>query len=166
MDSSEKRIIVLSIVLLALFTIAIVAAVSGWGISVPDCITDVQPFEQSAVIQKEPMHYEIHMVARMWFFDPPRIEIPEGATVDLYLTSIDVVHGLHIDDTDVNLMAIPGQISYLRVKFDKAKEYKFLCHEYCGIAHQTMAGTIVVKPAEEMSMAQQLPSSTTTESVQ
>ncbi len=149
MDRAEKQALAWSIGILVLFMAAIVAAISGWGITVPDCITDVEPFEEGQLIQHDDLHYELQMVAHMWYFNPGQIELPVGATLDIYLTSADVVHGLHIDKTDINMMAIPGQISYLRVKFDEPGTYHFLCHEYCGIAHHTMAGSIVVKSPEE-----------------
>jgi cytochrome c oxidase subunit 2 len=31
------------------------------------------------------------------------------------------------------------------VTFDKPGEYLFICHEYCGLAHQTMAGKVIVE---------------------
>jgi cytochrome c oxidase subunit 2 len=30
------------------------------------------------------------------------------------------------------------------VKFDRPGEYLFICHEYCGVAHHIMYGTITV----------------------
>lgn len=55
------------------------------------------------------------------------------------------MHGYHIDKTLVNLMAIPGAITYSRVKFDRPGEYQIICHEYCGLGHQNMAGKVIVE---------------------
>jgi cytochrome c oxidase subunit 2 len=59
-------------------------------------------------------------------------------------TSKDVVHGLH-PAADVNVMLLPGRSPHVEARFDTPGEYPFICHEYCGIAHHTLAGTIVVE---------------------
>jgi cytochrome c oxidase subunit 2 len=43
-------------------------------------------------------------------------------------------------------MVLPGQIAHVEARFDTPGEYPMLCHEYCGIAHHTMAGKVVVEP--------------------
>lgn len=151
MDAKEKLAIGGAIALMTLFFGAVVLATTGFGITVPDCVTDRKPFEESAIIKVGPNHYEVHSIARMWSFDPYEIEIPPGSEVDLYLTSADVVHGFHVDNKNVNLMAVPGQVNYTKVRFDKEGEYRIVCHEYCGIGHQNMASVIKVKPITENS---------------
>ena len=42
-------------------------------------------------------------------------------------------------------MLLPGQIAHAQARFDTPGEYPIICHEYCGIAHHTMAGTIIVE---------------------
>jgi heme/copper-type cytochrome/quinol oxidase subunit 2 len=32
--------------------------------------------------------------------------------------------------------------------FDEPGEYRIVCHEYCGVSHQAMFGTVVVEAAE------------------
>ena len=86
------------------------------------------------------------MVAGIWFFTPNEIRVPEGAEVTFVATSRDVIHGLFLPHADVNVMLLPGQISRVTARFPKAGEYPFVCHEYCGIAHHTMAGKVIVEP--------------------
>lgn len=151
MDSKEKLAMGGSLALMTLFFGAVVLAMTGFGVEVPDCVTDVKPFSESTMMQTGPRRYEVHSVARMWYFDPYMIEIPPGSELDIYLTSTDVVHGFHIEDKNVNLMAIPGQVNYARVKFDEPGEYRIVCHEYCGINHHTMAGVVKVAPIAQTS---------------
>lgn len=151
MDTKEKLAIGGSVTLLTVFFGAVVLVITGYGVTVPDCVTDRKPFEESAIIKVGPNHYEVHSIARMWSFDPYEIEVPPGSEVDLYLTSVDVVHGFHVDNKNVNLMAIPGQVNYTKVRFDKEGEYHIVCHEYCGTGHQNMASVIKVKPITENS---------------
>ncbi|ADC90202.1 cytochrome c oxidase subunit II [Thermocrinis albus DSM 14484] len=145
MDRAERTALFTAVTFLGIFFGLLVYAAKGMNVDVPTCITDVKPFTEGKVIQHAPNRYEIHYLARMWYFEPSDVEIPAGSTVDIYLTSADVIHGFHIDGTNVNLMAIPGTVAYARVKFDKPGVYHIVCHEYCGIGHQDMATKIVVK---------------------
>ena len=72
------------------------------------------------------------------------IFIPVGSEVDFYLTSRDVVHGFNIAPKNVNMMAVYGAINKTTVKFDKPGVYDIVCHEYCGIGHQTMRAQVIV----------------------
>jgi cytochrome c oxidase subunit 2 len=86
------------------------------------------------------------MVAQVWSFAPYEIRIPAGSTVTFIATSRDVVHGLFIPRTTVNVMLLPGQVARVTARFDRPGEYPLICHEYCGIAHHTMSGRVIVEP--------------------
>jgi cytochrome c oxidase subunit 2 len=94
------------------------------------------------VVQLAPGLYEVRMTAQIWAFAPREVRVPAGSRVHFTATSKDVVHGLFIPGADVNVMLLPGQIAHV----DTPGEYPIICHEYCGIAHHTMAGTIIVEP--------------------
>jgi len=126
------------------FFAALVYAATGLGISVPTCVTDVAPFSEGKIIDKGGNHYEVHVVAKMWSFDPAVINLPPGADVDLYLSAKDVLHGLYIEHTGVNLMAVPGSVNAARVTFRQPGTYAMVCHEYCGAGHQNMEGRFVI----------------------
>jgi cytochrome c oxidase subunit 2 len=145
MERYERQMIGIALTLLLFFFVLILYAAKGLGAEVPTCLPEAQPFEKGELIQLGDKRYQLNMVARMWNFDPVEIRIPAGSTVDIYVTSRDVVHGFHIERTLVNLMAIPGVVSYRRVKFDRPGEYQIICHEYCGVAHHNMAGKLIVE---------------------
>lgn len=145
MDKSEKTALILSGMLLVLFFGSIVYASMARNIEVPTCITDVEPFLTDTLFQTGPDTYELQMVARMWAFQPSTVRLPKGSTVNLYLTSQDIIHGFKVERKNVNLMAAPGAINYLQVTFDEAGEYQFACHEFCGAAHHTMAGKFIIE---------------------
>lgn len=146
MDKSEKIAFILSGLLLVLFFGGIMYAAIVEDIDVPTCITDMEPFETDTLFQTGPDSYELQMVARMWAFQPSVVRLPVGSTVDLYVTSQDIIHGFKIERKNVNLMAIPGAINYMRVTFNEPGEYLFACHEFCGAAHHTMAGRFIIEP--------------------
>jgi len=142
----EKRVLVAALLFSGAMLALLAYAAVRLGITVPGCVTNVKPFTQGELIQVAPGRYEAHVVSRMFSFKPSPLKVPKGSTVDFYLTSQDVVHGFYVDGTDVNLMAIPGTVNYAQAHFDKPGKFHVLCHEYCGLGHQDMAGVIEVTP--------------------
>ncbi len=145
MDKSEKLALILSGALLVVFFGAIMYAAMAKDIDVPTCITGMDPFTTDTLFQTGPDSYELQMVARMWAFQPSTVRLPVGSTVDLYVTSQDIIHGFKIEQHNVNLMAVPGAINYIRVTFNKPGEFLYACHEFCGAAHHTMAGRFIIE---------------------
>jgi cytochrome c oxidase subunit 2 len=141
LDGNEKRVLAAAIGLLLVFFAGLAFAYRAYGVSVPSCVTDVKPFEKGQVIQRGEKDFEVQMVARMWTFDPQEVVLPPGARVALYLATADVVHGMQILGTNVNLMAVPGTVNYTEITFEKEGEYPVICHEYCGRNHHSMSGT-------------------------
>lgn len=145
MDKSEKTALGLSSFLLILFFGAIMYAAVVQDIDVPTCITDMDPFTTDTLFQTGPDTYELQMVARMWAFQPTTVRLPAGSTVDLYVTSQDIIHGFKVEKHNINLMAVPGAINYMRVTFKEPGVYFYACHEFCGAAHHTMAGRFIIE---------------------
>lgn len=145
MIGAERLVFNFSLVLMVVFISAILIASKGLGIEVVECIPAETTFTEGKVNKLDEHTYQVYYVAGMWSFQPQVVEIPLMSDVDIYLTSKDVVHGLHINEKNVNMMAIPGAINATRVRFTKRGEYKVVCHEYCGVAHQNMVSTIIVK---------------------
>ena len=144
----ERRIIIISVVFaMTLFGLAALA-VNLYHVGLPTFLTDIKPFQKGELIAHSPTHYELHYVARMWKFEPEDVTVPAGSTVDIYLSTRDVTHGLILLGTDLNLMAVPGAVNYARVKFDQPRVYQLLCHDFCGTGHDRMAANLrVVAPA-------------------
>ncbi len=141
----EKRVVVAALAFAAAMLLLLAYAAVRLGINVPGCVTNVKPFTNAELIQIAPGRYEAHVVAKMFSFKPA-IKVPKGSTVDFYVTSPDVVHGFYIDGTDVNLMVVPGAVNYAQTRFDRPGKYQVICHEYCGLSHQDMLGSIEVTP--------------------
>jgi cytochrome c oxidase subunit II len=111
----------------------------------PQAIAQTAPFDEPGVRELAPDRYEVAMVASVFQFTPNEIRVPAGARVTFSLTSRDVIHGLKIEGTPVNVMVIPGQISEVSATFDEPGEYLFVCHEYCGAGHHVMYGKVIVE---------------------
>lgn len=143
----EKRIFLIALVFVMLLFGFAALAVNLFHVGLPTCLTSVKPFQKGELITHSPTHYELHYVARMWRFEPKEVTVPAGSTVDIYVSTPDVTHGLILLGTDLNLMAVPGVVNYARVKFDRPRVYQLLCHEYCGVGHDHMAATLRVVDA-------------------
>jgi cytochrome c oxidase subunit II len=146
-DSYEKVWMVASGIILILFLLA-VGAGAFYGFSLPGHEKHVDPSRtpEPAVLQRGPGRYDVYMRAQIWAFVPNEIKIPAGSTVTFYVTSPDLQHGFLIERTNVNVMVLPGQVSKTTARFDEPGEYRFFCHEYCGLAHHIMFGKVVVEP--------------------
>ncbi|HET7853437.1 MAG TPA: cytochrome c oxidase subunit II [Candidatus Methylomirabilis sp.] len=115
----------------------------------PTAVMTTPPFDQPGTVQVGPGQYEVRMVSGIWSFAPNEIRVPAGSTVTFLAVSRDVLHGLFIPRANVNVMLIPGQVAHVTTRFDRPGEYPFFCHEYCGIAHHTMWGKVIVEPASK-----------------
>lgn len=111
----------------------------------PATARQTPPFDQPGLREVEPGKYQLVLVAQAWSFTPAEIHVPAGSEVTIVATSLDVIHGLHIDDTRVNMMLIPGQVAENTYRFEHAGEHLLVCHEYCGAGHHFMFGKVVVE---------------------
>ena len=133
---------------------ALLVTAFGAGIHVPSIagrvdptkVAETPPFDKPGVVQTGPLRYEVRLVGQIWSFTPNDIRVPVGSTVTFVATSRDVIHGLFIPGANVNVMLIPGQIARVTARFDREGEFFMACHEYCGIAHHTMGGRVIVEP--------------------
>jgi cytochrome c oxidase subunit II len=171
-DSLEKRFVWLTIGALVVGIVAIIYSVQEIGIHLPDRTATVDPmevargneppFDAPGLYQVGPNQYEAVVIARAFSFDTGEtmtvqdaatgrdmqvgvLRIPQGATVDFIATSQDVLHGMKIVHTNVNIMLIPGEVSRVRHTFTESTELQLLCMEYCGLGHSQMFGKVIVE---------------------
>ena len=152
----------ISVAMVAVFILAIVISTTAFGISVPGVSGRINPatlndadnpFSQPGLRELAPGKYEAYIVAQTWNFLPDRLEVPAGSEVTFYITARDVIHGFKLTGTNINVMALPGQLSVLSATFNTPGDYNYICHEYCGyvagapIGHHTMYGVLTVLPS-------------------
>ncbi len=152
----EKWWIAFTIIMLVAFTAAIGLSAFVTGIQVPapearvdpKTVAQTPPFDNPGLRELAPGKYEAYIVAQAspWKFYPSEIRVPLGSTVTFFVVSVDVQHGFRVQDTNVNMMVLPGQVSKLTATFDKAGEFPYVCSEYCGVGHQNMFGKVIVEP--------------------
>ncbi len=149
----EKAFLSIGGGMLLVFLGALAFATLGAGIHLPDragsidpqAVRTTPPFDDPGVREIAPGKYEVVMVAQAWSFDPAEVRIPAGSEVTFRITSPDVIHGIHVEHTTINVMVVPGQISEMRYTFREPREHLIICHEYCGIGHHYMYGKVIVE---------------------
>jgi cytochrome c oxidase subunit II len=147
LDKAEKNVLIVTGTLIGLFIFSILYAKEKYQSDLPECLPYNKIYTEPKVIKLDGKTYQVFAVAQMWQFQPSEINIPAGSEVDFYRTSKDVVHGFNIYEKNVNMMAIYGAINKTTVKFDKEGVYNIVCHEYCGVGHQSMRAQVVVDQA-------------------
>ncbi|GAB7127294.1 cytochrome c oxidase subunit II [Silvimonas sp. JCM 19000] len=97
----------------------------------------------------------VFVVAKQWMWkvqhDNGRREINElhvavGQPVRLMLASEDVIHSFYVPAFRIKQDVIPGRYTSISFNADRAGTYELYCAVYCGTAHATMEGRVIVMP--------------------
>ncbi|MEW6729323.1 MAG: cytochrome C oxidase subunit II [Pseudomonadota bacterium] len=88
--------------------------------------------------------YTVTMVAARYGFYPQSIEVPANTPVKLRIASLDVLHGLHVPYSNMNVMVVPGYVSEVHTQFTNAGDFPMICNEYCGLGHDYMYAKVHV----------------------
>ena len=86
----------------------------------------------------------IKVTAQRFHFTPNRIEVKQGETVALELTSLDVPMGFNAPAFSVRANVLPEESARVQITADKVGEFDFFCDVFCGGGHAGMRGKIVV----------------------
>ena len=149
----EKAFLWVGAVMLVVFGITLIITSVAMGIQLPGDVDridpaqvrQIPPFDNPGVRQVGPNEYEVVLIGFAWAFQPREIRVPAGAKVTFLATSTDVIHGLHIEGTRVNMMLMPGQIGRNTYVFDEPGRHLMVCHEFCGSGHHIMSGEVIVE---------------------
>lgn len=155
----ERAFLWLGAAILAAFLGALFFASIAMGINLPGKVEDgiidpaqartTPPFDNPGVRANDDGGYDVVLRGEMWRFVPAEIVVPVGKEITFIATSPDVIHGLHIENTRINMMILPGQIGRNSYTFQEPGEHLIICHEYCGPAHHTMHGMLTAVPLDD-----------------
>ncbi len=95
-------------------------------------------------IRTEPKTVIIPIRAESFAFDPGVIHVNRGDQVVFELTSMDVVHGIHLDTYDISVLSDPGQTATLSFIADRSGSFNIRCSVTCGALHPFMIGKLKV----------------------
>lgn len=91
----------------------------------------------------------LRVVAQQYSFTPQCIVVPVETKVTIRGTSADVVHGLIIQQTNVNAMLVPGYVSEQVARFPKTGDHLMPCQEFCSVGHEGMWAMVKVVGRDE-----------------
>jgi cytochrome c oxidase subunit II len=153
----ERFFLVVAALLVVLGAVAIGVSYWTFGVSLPGPVARLDPqttgqtapFDNPGLTQTGDRQYDAVMVANLWqwtpYADGEGFTVPAGSTVTFKVASTNVIHGFMIQNTNVNAMVIPGEVTQVSHTFDTPGEYLIICHEYCGLGHHEMYAKVVVE---------------------
>ena len=101
-------------------------------------------------IKRKGRKVEVKMIAVRSFLAPDIIRVRKGDKVVIHITNIeqtrDELHGLAINDYNINIVIDPGETKSVTFTADKAGVYAFYCTNFCSALHQEMQGYLLVQP--------------------
>ncbi len=104
---------------------------------------------EEAGVTRKGRNVEVKMVAVRSFLGPDVIRVNKGDNVTIHVTNIeqtrDELHGLAINNYDINLVIDPGETKSITFKADKSGVFAFYCTNFCSALHQEMQGYLLVK---------------------
>lgn len=124
----------------------------------------VYAFLTSAALVRanEPPDVRIEVIGEMWWWriryidamgnrimeTANEIRIPAGRTVELSLTTADVIHSFWVPNLGGKTDMIPGHVNKQRLIAKEPGVFRGQCAEYCGAQHANMAFDVVALTPE------------------
>jgi nitrous-oxide reductase len=100
-------------------------------------------------IERNGRNVEVWMMAVRSFFAPDVIRVNRGDRVRIHITNIeqtrDELHGLAINDYNINIVIDPGETKTVTFTADKSGVFPFYCTNFCSALHQEMQGYLLVR---------------------
>jgi cytochrome c oxidase subunit 2 len=103
-------------------------------------------------IVRPPVGSDVYLAARLWDWYPI-LELVEGETYRLHISSLDWQHGFSLQPTNINLQVHPGIELVVTLTPNETGTFGIVCNEFCGIGHHLMVGRINVIDRETAALA-------------
>ncbi len=107
-------------------------------------------------IVRPPAGADVYLAARLWDWYPI-LELVEGETYRLHISSLDWQHGFSLQPTNINLQVHPGLEMVITLTPNETGSFGIVCNEFCGIGHHLMVGRINVIDRSTAALAAVLP---------
>jgi cytochrome c oxidase subunit 2 len=99
--------------------------------------------EQKIPVVHPPAGSDVYLIARLWQWWP-LLELEEGQTYRLHISSMDWLHGFSLQPENINIEVHPNYEHVITLTPTHAGAYSIVCNEYCGINHHTMSSKLYV----------------------
>jgi len=100
--------------------------------------------DQKIPVVHPPEGSDVYLIARLWQWWPI-LELENGKSYRLHLSSMDYQHGFSLQPTNINLQVVPGYEMVVTVTPNQTGIYSIVCNEYCGLGHHLMVNRLYVK---------------------
>jgi cytochrome c oxidase subunit II len=87
--------------------------------------------------QEAPQRIEV--TAKRFQFEPGEITVKKGKPVVLVLKSLDVAHGIHVRELNIDVKVSKGGTAEAHFTPDKTGDFVGHCSVFCGSGHGSMA---------------------------
>jgi nitrous-oxide reductase len=112
----------------------------------PHAIWDIK----DAKVERSGNNVTVKMVAVRSSFEPLKLEVNQGDKVTIHVTNIeqttDELHGLGINEYNINIVVDPGETKSVTFVADKPGVFPYYCTNFCSALHQEMQSYLLVKP--------------------
>jgi cytochrome c oxidase subunit 2 len=101
---------------------------------------------------------KVYVVGKQWMWKVEHaggqreinaLHVPAGRTIEVVLTSQDVIHDFGLPDFRLKRDVLPGRYETLWFNADKPGDYRIFCDQFCGTDHAAMRGTLTVMSAPD-----------------
>jgi cytochrome c oxidase subunit 2 len=151
-EKYERAWIGFGLAMLLVFILGVAYTVANYGNTIPVSVQRVDPTKVRSQgdfanprVEQVGNEYVAYVQAFAFGYLPAEIRVKKGRNVTFYVTSPDVQHGFYVQDTNINIQVIPGEVAKVSHVFKKAGEYLIVCNEYCGLGHANMISKVTVE---------------------
>jgi cytochrome c oxidase subunit 2 len=108
-------------------------------------VEEYQVGDESGVpIVAPPPGSDVYLLARQWSWSPI-LQLEEGETYHIHVSSADVQHGFSLQPTNLNFQILPGYDYVITLTPTESGEFVIVCNEFCAIGHHSMVGKVIVE---------------------
>lgn len=119
----------------------------------------VQTMKSVAAPEAAAADINLHVIGHRWWWEfdytdlgiktANELHIPVGATVQLTLDSVDVIHSFWVPQLSGKTDVVPGQTNHMWLTADQTGKFLGQCAEFCGTEHAMMRINVVVDSQED-----------------
>ena len=126
------------------------------------CLLLVYSLRVAAALDHGPADLRVHVIGHQWWWEvryldadgrvdfetANELRLPVGRSVEIALTSDDVLHSFWVPSLAGKLDLVPGRTNRMFLRADRAGVFRGQCAEYCGGPHAQMALYVVAAPED------------------
>ena len=96
-------------------------------------------------VRNESSDVVIEISSKQWEFEPSEIQVKQGQSVTLKITSTDISHGFALEEYNIYAFVTPGETVEITFTAHNVGIFEFFCNVFCGEGHSKHRGNLIVK---------------------